>query len=107
MFSASSLPSQSVHGSWSSPSRQVPNVASEVKAGRSSVSDCGLCLRVSVSSILDQGSDREIERGTREELTTLRGPFRALEGEDPTKSDDVTNDQLSALAALTEVGITP
>ena len=52
-----------------------------------------------VSSILDQSSDREIEQGTREELTTLHGRFRALE------SEEVTDDQLSVLAALTKVGI--
>ena len=49
-----------------------------------------------VSPTLDQASDREIERGTRDE----RGRFRALEGEDPMKAEEVTDDQLSVLAAL-------
>ena len=50
---------------------------------------------VRVSSILDQASDREVERGSREELIALRARFIALD------------DQLSVLAAVIKVGITP
>ena len=85
----------------------VPIAASEIKAGKVSRSDGGLSLRVRVSSILDQASDREVERGTREELIALRARFIALEGEEPMKSEDVTDDQLSVLAAVIKVGITP
>ena len=41
--------------------------------------------RVRVSLILDQASDREVERETREELIALRARFIALEGEEPMK----------------------
>ena len=40
-----------------------------------------------MSSILEQASDRGVGRVIREELITLRGRFRALEGEDPMKSE--------------------
>ena len=85
----------------------VPIAASEIKAGKVSRSEGGLSLRVRVSSILDQVSDREVERGTREELIALRARFIALEGEEPMKAEDATDDQLSVLAAVIKVGITP
>ena len=70
-------------------------------------SEGGHSLRVRVSSILDQASDQEVERWMREELIALRGRFIALEGEDPMKAEDVTDDQLSVLAAAIKVGMTP
>ena len=85
----------------------VPMVVPEAKAVKSSRSEGGHSLRVRVSSILDQASDREVERWTREELIALRGRFRALEGEDPMKAEEVTDDQLSVLAATIKVGMTP
>ena len=84
----------------------VPSQPAESKAAKSSRSD-GLSLKVKVSSILDQSSDREVERGTREDLNALRSRFRSLEGEDPMKAEDVTDDQLSVLAAITKAGVTP
>ena len=77
------------------------------KAARASRSDGGLSMRVKVSSILDQSSDREVERISREELNALRGRFRSLEGEDLMKADEVTDDQLSVLAAVTKAGVPP
>ena len=74
---------------------------------KSSRSEGGHSLRVRVSSILDQASDREVERWTREKLIALHGRFIALEGEDPMKAEDVTDDQLSVLAATIKVGMTP
>ena len=58
-------------------------------------------------SILHQSSDREVERISREDLSALRGRFRSLEGEDPMKAEEVTDDQLSVLAAVTKAGVTP
>ena len=78
-----------------------------LRQGKVSRSESKLSLRVRVSSILDQASDREVERETREELIALRARFIALEGEEPMKSEDVTDDQLSVLAAVIKVGITP
>ena len=69
--------------------------------------ESGLSLKVKVSSILDQSSDREVERRSREELNLLRSRYRSVEGEDPMKSEEVTDDQLSVLGALTRVGIAP
>ena len=66
--------------------------------------DTGLNLKVQVSSILDQSSDREAERWSREELNLLRSRYMSVEGEDPMKSEEVTDDQLSVLGALTRVG---
>ena len=63
-------------------------------------------MRVKVSSILDQSSDREVDRATREDLNALRGRFESLEGEDPMKAEEVTDDQLSVLAAVTKAGVT-
>ena len=60
-----------------------------------------------MSSILDQSSDREVERVSREDLNARRGRFRSLEGEDPMKVEEVTDDQLSVLAAVTKAGVTP
>ena len=48
-------------------------------------------MRVNVSSILDQSSDREVERVSREDLNALRGRCRSLEGEDPMKAEEVTD----------------
>ena len=69
--------------------------------------ESGLSLKVKVLSILDQSSDREVERWSREELNLLRSRYRSVEGEDPMKSEEVTDDQLSVLGALTRVGIAP
>ena len=69
--------------------------------------DTGLSLKIKVSSILDQSSDREVVRWSREELNFLRSRYRSLEGEDPMKSEEVTDDQLSVLCELTKVGIAP
>ena len=77
---------------------------SKTKAART---ESGLSLKVKVSSILDQSSDREVERWSREELNLLRSRCRSVEGEDPMKSEEVTDDQLSVLGALTRVGIAP
>ena len=71
---------------------------SKTKAART---ESGLSLKVKVSSILDQSSDREVERWSREELNLLRSRYRSVEGEDPMKSEEVTDDQLSVLGALT------
>ena len=51
--------------------------------------DTGLSLKIKVSSILDQSSDREVIRC--EELNFLRSRYRSLEGEDPMKSEEVTD----------------
>ena len=77
---------------------------SKTKAART---ESGLSLKVKVSSILDQSSDREVECWSREELNLLRSRYRSVEGEDPMKSEEVTDDQLSVLGALTRVGIAP
>ena len=69
--------------------------------------DMGLSLKIKVSSILDQSSDREVMRWSREELNFLRSRWRSLEGEDPMKSEEVTDDQLSVPCVLTKVGIAP
>ena len=69
--------------------------------------DTGLSLKIKVSSILDQSSDREVIRWSREELNFLRSRYRSLEGEDPMKSEEVTDDQMSVLCELTKVGIAP
>ena len=57
-------------------------------------------------AILDQSSDLEVERASPEELA-LRARFRSLEGEDPLKSEEVTDDQLSVLSALVKAGVAP
>ena len=77
---------------------------SKTKAART---ESGLSLKVKVSSILDQSSDREVERWSRQELNLMRSRYRSVEGEDPMKSEEVTDDQLSVLGALTRVGIAP
>ena len=77
---------------------------SKTKAARA---ESGLSLKVKVSSILDQSSDREVERLSREELNLLRSGYRSVEGEDPMKSEEVTDHQLSILGPLTRVGIAP
>ena len=74
---------------------------------RASRSDGGLSMRVRVSSILDQSSDREVERISREDLNAPRCSFRSLEGEDPMKAEEVMDDQLSVLAVVTKAGVTP
>ena len=78
----------------------VPSQPAELKTAKASRSDGGLSMRVKVSSILDQSSNREVERISREDLNALRGRFRSLEGEDPMKAEEVTDDQLSVLAAV-------
>ena len=84
----------------------VPSQPAESKAAKSSRSG-GFSLKVKVSSIFDQSSDREVERGTREDLNALRSRFRSLEGEDPMRAEDVTDGQLSVLAAITKASVTP
>ena len=69
--------------------------------------DTGLSLKIKVSSIVDQSSDREVTRWSQEELNFLRSRHRSLEGEDPMKSEEVSDDQLSVLCELTKVGIAP
>ena len=69
--------------------------------------DTGITLKIKVSSILDQSSDREVERWSREELNVLRSRYRSMEGEDQMKAEEATDDQLSALCATTRVGIAP
>ena len=76
----------------------------KIKAART---ESGLSLKVKVSSILDQSSVREVERWSREELNVLRSRYRSLEGEDPMKAEEVTDDQLSVLCATTKAGIAP
>ena len=41
------------------------------------------CLKVKVATVLDQASDREVDRLPLEVLRKLRARFRAVEGEDP------------------------
>ena len=64
-------------------------------------------LKVKVSSIMDQSSDLEIERAPPEKLRVLRARFRSLEVEDPMKSEEVTDDQLSVMSALVKAGVAP
>ena len=40
-------------------------------------------------------------------LRKLRARFRAIEGEDPMKTEEVTDDQLSVVHSLTQAGISP
>ena len=84
----------------------VPSQPAELKTAKASRSDGGLSRRVKVSSILDQSSDREVGRISREDLNALRGRFRSLEEEDPMKVEEVTDDQLSVLAVVTKAGVT-
>ena len=88
----------------------VPPVAASVAVeprSKMARTDTWLSLKIKVSSILDQSSDREVIRCSREELSFLRSRCRSLEGEDPMKSKEVTDDQLSVLCELTKVGIAP
>ena len=66
--------------------------------------DTWLSLKIKVSPIQDQSSDREVTHWSREELSFLRSRCRLLEGEDPVKSKEETDDQLSVLCELTKVG---
>ena len=69
---------------WLSPvvvgAPSVPVAASEAKAGKVSRSEGGLSLRVRVSSILDQASDWEVERG---ELIALRARLPRWRAKNP------------------------
>ena len=67
----------------------------------------GSSLKIKVSSVFDQASDREVERVSLEILRKLRARFRAVEGEDPMKTEEVTDDQLSVVHWLTQAGISP
>ena len=67
----------------------------------------GSSLKIKVASVFDQASDREVERVSPEVLRKLRARFRAVEGEDPMKTEEVTDDQLSAVYSLTQAGINP
>ena len=46
----------------------------------------GSSLKIKVSSVFDQASDREVERVSPEMLKKLRARFRAVEGEDPMRT---------------------
>ena len=64
-------------------------------------------LKEKVSSIMDPSSYLEVERASREELRALRARFRSLKGEDPKKSEEVTDDKMSVLSAHVKVGVAP
>ena len=64
-------------------------------------------LKIKVSSVFDQASDREVERVSPEILRKLRARFRADEGEDPMNTEEVTDDQLFVVHSLTQAGISP
>ena len=64
-------------------------------------------LKIKVASVLDQASDREVERMPMEVLNKLRARFRAVEGEDPMKAEEVTDDQLSVIFTVVQAGIAP
>ena len=49
------------------------------------------CLKVKVATVLDQAPDREVDRLALEDLRKLRARFRAVEGEDPMKAEEVTD----------------
>ena len=59
------------------------------------------------ASVLDQASDREVESLPLEVLGKLRARFRAVEGEDPMKAEEVTDDQLSVICSVVQAGIAP
>ena len=65
----------------------------------------GSSLKIKVASVFDQASDREVERVSLEILRKLRARFRADEGEDPMKTEEVTDDQLSVVYSSTQAGI--
>ena len=67
----------------------------------------GLSLKIKVASVFDQASDREVDRVSPEVLRKLRARFRAVEGEDPMKCEEVTDDQLSVVYSLAQAGVTP
>ena len=64
-------------------------------------------LKIKVASVLDQASDREVERMPMEVLNKLRARFRAVEGEDQMKAEEVTDDQLSVVFTVVQAGIAP
>ena len=57
--------------------------------------------------MLDQASDREVERLPVDVLNKLRARFRAVEGEDPMKAEEVTDDQLSVVYSVAQARIAP
>ena len=65
------------------------------------------CLKVKVAFVLDQASDREVDRLPLEVFRKLRARFRAVEGEDPMKAEEVTDDQLSVIFTVGQAGIAP
>ena len=87
----------------------VPAIQSqppESKAARASRSDGGLSMRVKVSSILDQSSDREVERVSREDLDALRGRFRSfLEGRTVIRQENMSLAGESLLSAILRQGL--
>ena len=64
-------------------------------------------LKEKVSSIMDPSSYLEVERASREELRALRARFRSLKGEDPKKSEEITDDPMSVMSAHVKVGVAP
>ena len=65
------------------------------------------CLKVKVAIVLDQAFDREVDRLPLEVLRKLRARFRAVEGEDPMKAEEVIDDQLSVIFTVGQAGIEP
>ena len=64
-------------------------------------------VKIKVVHVLDQAADWEADKLSDPELMALRAVYRSMEGEDPMKTEEVTDDQLSVLAQAVRAGISP
>ena len=87
--------------------QEAPPAAPAAAAPASSGGGGGAPLKVRVSTIMDQSSDREFELLPEDRLRTLRANFRASEGDAPMESEEVTDEQLSAFVRVVEAGGAP
>ena len=64
-------------------------------------------MKEAFSLVINQASKGEFTLLPIDRLTTLRSKFKAAEGGDPMVSEEITDVQLSALAAVLEMGLPP
>jgi len=63
--------------------------------------------RIKISTIMDQGSDMEVDMLSATEITARRRVWFVAQGDHPREMQEVTDEQLSALSRILEAGLNP
>ena len=64
-------------------------------------------IKIKISTVLNQGSDMEVERLPSTELANMRRVYMGVMGDSPPDDKEVTDVQLSALVRVVRAGVPP